>query len=243
MLNYGTHPRHPAISKLVSSDPDGIIMSIQSPTLMDGMDVALRNVPDVPAAQQFATDMQAAIQHTKVLLQAARHRMQHQEKDKRTDAPFAVGDYVMLATKYIKLKGMKSPKLTPRYVGPFQITEMINPVAFRLTLPPRMRIHNVFHASLLKPFIARPGQDLTPPPLIVDDENEYEVEILLDRRHRTTRTKKCKHAGKKTTKTYQYLVRWKGFGPEHDEWISEKELQRSCKKLMSTYDRRKPRTD
>jgi hypothetical protein len=40
-------------------------------------------------------------------------------------------------------------KLRDRYIGPFLITEEVSPVAFRLKLPSRVRIHDVVHASLL----------------------------------------------------------------------------------------------
>lgn len=43
-------------------------------------------------------------------------------------------------------------KLKPCLFGPYRVTELINDVAVRLTLPPRNRIHNVFHVGQLKKF-------------------------------------------------------------------------------------------
>ncbi|KAA3466568.1 Gag protease polyprotein [Gossypium australe] len=41
-------------------------------------------------------------------------------------------------------------KLSPRFIGPYDIIERIGPVAYRLALPPELdRIHNVFHVSML----------------------------------------------------------------------------------------------
>jgi hypothetical protein len=245
LLNYGVNPRHPAIAQLVSSSLDTTDLAISNPEVFDVMAVALRNVPDVPAATQFAEDMQAAITHTKVMLQAARSRMQHQEKSRRSEGTlYREGDLVMLSTKHIKLLYKGCPKLMPRFVGPFKVTEVINPVAFRLELPKTFRIHNVFHASLLKPFVSRPGHTSHPPPIIVADDEEYEVELLVSHQLKKARTVKVgKHSEKKQYFRYEYLVRWKGYGPEQDEWITEKELLRHCKALIREFDALVPRTD
>ncbi|GKG36019.1 hypothetical protein Tco_0443697, partial [Tanacetum coccineum] len=66
---------------------------------------------------------------------------------------FNVGDMVML--KVSPWKGVirfgKQGKLSPRYVGPFKIIEIIGPVAYRLELPKKLcGIHNTFHISKLK---------------------------------------------------------------------------------------------
>jgi hypothetical protein len=63
--------------------------------------------------------------------------------------------------------------------------KQINIVAFQLKPPDSMKIHPVFHVSLLKPYHAStiPRRTHKPPPLIiVDGEQEYEVEEILDSR-------------------------------------------------------------
>ena len=53
------------------------------------------------------------------------------------------------------IKFGKNAKLAPRYVGPFEVLEVINPVAYRIALPPTLaRMHNVFHVSYLKKFVS-----------------------------------------------------------------------------------------
>ena len=52
--------------------------------------------------------------------------------------------------KHVIRFGMKG-KLVPRYIGPYKIIERIGMVAYRVLLPPHLdRIHNVFHASMLR---------------------------------------------------------------------------------------------
>jgi len=68
---------------------------------------------------------------------------------------FSVGDHVFLKVspmKGISRFGMKG-KLSPRFVGPFEILERIGDVAYRLALPPKLgNLHDVFHVSILRKY-------------------------------------------------------------------------------------------
>ena len=68
---------------------------------------------------------------------------------KHRDIYYKVGDLVLLSTKNLKMKGTTG-KLQRKFVGPFQITEVIGQQAYRLSLPEDWKIHPVFHVSLLK---------------------------------------------------------------------------------------------
>ena len=55
----------------------------------------------------------------------------------------------------------KKGKLSPRYIGHYEILERIGPVAYRLALPPELsRIHNVFHVSMLRRYRSDPSHML-----------------------------------------------------------------------------------
>jgi hypothetical protein len=70
-----------------------------------------------------------------------------------------VGEHVFLKVKEKRssLKLGSFPKLAVRYCGPFEVLERIGPVAYMLALPTSMRVHNVFHVSLLKKYVPDPN--------------------------------------------------------------------------------------
>ena len=75
-----------------------------------------------------------------------------------------------------------TPKLSPRWYRPFRVAAKISHVTYHLTLPETWKIHNVFHASLLTPYkeTSEHGPNfLEPPPDIIDDTPEWEVEMIL----------------------------------------------------------------
>ena len=74
----------------------------------------------------------------------------------RIERQFEVGDKVFLRVRPRKspIRYGKGSKLSPRFVGPFEILERVGPVAYRLALPPSLsRIHDVFHVSVLRKYI------------------------------------------------------------------------------------------
>ncbi len=78
-------------------------------------------------------------------------------------------------------------------------------------------MHPVFHASLMKPFEQAPDYQAPKPVKVKDGEREWELQAIVD--HRTSRNKT------------QYLVHWKGYGPEWQSWLREEDLEGSPKLL------------
>ena len=55
-------------------------------------------------------------------------------------------------------RALKSKKLTPRFIGPYQILERVGTVAYRVGLPPHLsNLHDVFHVSQLRKYVADPS--------------------------------------------------------------------------------------
>jgi hypothetical protein len=126
---------------------------------------------------------------------------------------FTKKNQVWLEARNLKIAG--NQKLMPKWYGPYQIIKKINPIAYWLWLPPTMKIHDIFHIDLLSPYKATEayGEAYTcPPPIIEEEEEQYEIDAILNvRRH-----------GKK--KTLQYLVHWKGYPHANNSWVNHKDL-------------------
>ena len=78
-----------------------------------------------------------------------------------------------------------SKKLDWKHIGPFMILEKIGLQAYRLQLPSSLKIHPIFHVSLLEPYRENTLPDCVqppPPPVILNNSNEpkFEVEEILD---------------------------------------------------------------
>ena len=92
----------------------------------------------------------AQIEMIKKKLLAAQSRQKSYADQRRRPLEFDVGDHVFLRVSPTTGVGrsLKTKKLSPKYIGPFQILDRVGPVAYRLALPPNLsRIHNVFYVS------------------------------------------------------------------------------------------------
>ena len=125
-----------------------------------------------------------------------------------TFTPFTQGQRVWLDSRHLKTNYHK--KMSPKREGPFEIEEVLGPITYKLKLPKTWKIHNVFHATLLKPYIENEihGNNFPrPPPDLLEGEEVYEVDSILKHRRR----------GRK----YEYYVKWKGYPISEATWEAE----------------------
>nr|XP_011457304.1 PREDICTED: uncharacterized protein LOC105349388 [Fragaria vesca subsp. vesca] len=113
-------------------------------------------------------------------LKAAQSRQKSYADNCRRDLEFQVGDWVIL--KLSPWKGViqfgKRGKLSPRYIGPYEITERVGPVAYRLRLSLELsKIHDVFHVSMLHKYVADPSHILQEP-ISLKKDLTYEEELV-----------------------------------------------------------------
>lgn len=179
--NYGFHPRHQILHRPETSLPAPI-------ELQDFQDRMEKLESFLRAEIRFAQDVQAE--------QADKHRI--------PPPVLKIGQRVWLLRKFIKTT-RPSKKLDFKRLGPFPISRKISSHAYELELPESVKLHPVFHVSLLEPAAndPLPGQQQVPPlPVIVDGEEEYFIAEILDVRRRYRKL--------------QYLVRWAGYS--EDTW-------------------------
>ena len=135
--------------------------------------------------------------------------------------PFKLGEKVWLEGKNLKI-GYQSRKLAPKREGPFEITKVNGPLTYSLKLPKTWKIHNNFHASLLTRYkTGIEGKQATPPPPdIIDEEEQWEVEAIIS--HRQTRS------------GVRYLIKWKDWPNSENTWEPRTNL-RKANDLLNAY--------
>ncbi len=171
------------------------------------------NIPSVNDwIQRSEETWDQAHQH---LRQAVRRQQTQADRHRRQNPEYQAGQWVWLSTRDLRLR-LPCRKLSPRYVGPYQIRRQIAPVSFELTLPNHFRVSPTFHVSLLKPADGpeegseEPPEEEGPLPVSMEGEEIYQVRELLDSRRRG--------------RAIQYLVDWEGYGPEERSWVNADDI-------------------
>ncbi|WMV46997.1 hypothetical protein MTR67_040382 [Solanum verrucosum] len=112
----------------------------------------------------------------------------------------------------------KKGKLSPRYIGPFEVLECVGPVAYRLDLPPNLsEFHLVFYVSMLRRYHGDGDYIIKWDSIVLDKDLQYEEEsvAILDRDVRKLRTKEIKSV----------KVQWKHRPVEEATWETEKDMR------------------
>ncbi|XP_028082223.1 uncharacterized protein LOC114283562 [Camellia sinensis] len=128
-------------------------------------------------------------------LKIAQSRQKSYADVRRHDRGYEVEDHVFIKVTPMKGQtwfGVKG-KLALRYVGPYEILEKINPVTYRVALPPVMEnMHNVFHVSILRGYLRDPFHVLKPTHILLKDDYTYAERSIqiVNRRIKRLRNKK-----------------------------------------------------
>jgi hypothetical protein len=183
----------------------------------------------VQAAADMVTQLAADLRRAQRNMRRAQRWQQKQANRHRRDHVYAVGDMVMLSTTHLSEFDVPGKKLLQKYVGPFPVVQVVNPVAVKLQLPASLsRIHPVFHVSLLKPAPAdaqgwhaadTPAATAATPPLpvpVLPAAPAKKADAILQ--HDVHYSRKLKGPFR------VYLVKWAGLPLWDASWVDEPEL-------------------
>ncbi|SJL19064.1 uncharacterized protein ARMOST_22671 [Armillaria ostoyae] len=178
----------------------------------------------VPAASDFSKAIAQIHKETETALDEAANRMKSQyDKHKHPAREYHAGDKVWLDATNLHLPRPKK-KLDDKRVGPFLVLEKTGASAYKLKLPPHWKIHPRFNEKLLTPFeppaFANQEQPPPPPPDLIDGEEEWEIEEILDSKPRKVRAKR----GQPSTTVVDYFIKWVGHTREHNSWVTASEM-------------------
>ncbi|KAL5815789.1 hypothetical protein ACOSQ3_024167 [Xanthoceras sorbifolium] len=146
---------------------------------------------------------------------------------KRKEIEYDVGEKVFLKVSPWKkvLRFGRKGKLSPRFIGPYEIIERVGPVAYRLALPPELeKIHNVFHVSMLRRYRSDPSHRVQAESIEIRPDLTYEEEPvqILDREIKELRNKRVPLV----------KVLWRNHQVEEATWESEETMRQQYPQLF-----------
>ncbi|CAM8900020.1 unnamed protein product [Rhodiola kirilowii] len=162
-------------------------------------------------------------------LLAAQSRQKSYADLKRRELEFKVGDHVFLRVSPMKgaMRFGKKGKLSPRYIGLFEILDRVGNVAYRLALPPTLSsVHLVFHISMLRKYMPDPSHVLEYERLQMDDTLSYDEQpvAILNRQVKRLRNKEV----------VSVKVLWRNHTEPESTWESEKDMKATYPHLFET---------
>ncbi|RVW81510.1 Transposon Ty3-G Gag-Pol polyprotein [Vitis vinifera] len=160
-------------------------------------------------------------------LKAAQSRHKSYADNRRRDLEFEVGDHVFLKVSPMKsvMRFGRKGKLSPRFVGPFEILERVGTLAYKVALPPSLsKVHNVFHVSTLRKYVFDPSHVVELEPIQISEDLTYEevsVQIV------DVMDKVLRHAVVKLVK-----VQWNNHSIREATWELKEEMREKHPQLF-----------
>ena len=142
---------------------------------------------------------------------------------KRKDIRYEIGEKVFLKVSPWKnvMRFGKKGKLSPRFIGPYEVIEKVGPLAYCLALPPELeKLHNVFHVTMLRRYRSDQSHVVSSETIKLRPDLTYEeepVEILA-----------CEVKELRNKKITIVRVLWRNHKTEEATWESEETMRRNC---------------
>ncbi|GBG81573.1 hypothetical protein CBR_g32564 [Chara braunii] len=191
-------------------------------------DIIDKAKPDLtPGTAEFARRYRLDVERARANLFKAQKAMIEQANRHRRPSPIRTGDYIWVASSKLSREEDISPKLLPRYLGPWQVLDTVGADPFSssyvIDVPLHLRTYPVFHASKLLPFtLADTFPDRPPqwgPPI---PGKGYDVVAIEDKWG--------------TGPDRQYLVRFAFQPPSENRWFYRRDLIKTAKSVVLRYE-------
>ena len=164
-------------------------------------------------------------------MRTAQSRQKSYADVRRRNLEFEEGDPMFL--KVAPMKGIlrfgRKGKLSPRFIGPFKILERVGPVAYKLALPPSLSsVHDVFHVSMLRKYIADPTHVIDYKPLEIEENLSYQEEPIkiLAQEVKALRNRSIGFV----------KVLWRNHQVEEAMWEREEEIKEKYPELIHVFE-------
>ena len=161
-------------------------------------------------------------------LKVATDRQKSYTDMKRKDIRYEVGEKVFLKVSPWKkvMRFGKKGKLSPRFIGPYEVIEKVGPVAYRLALPPDLeKIHNVFHVSMLRRYRSDPTHIVSSETIELRPDLTYEEEPVEILAHEVKELR--------NKKIPLVKVLWRNHKTEEATWESEETMRQQYPQLFN----------
>ena len=178
---------------------------------------------------ELVKDTVEKVQIIQQRLKAACDRQRSYANLKRNDIEYEVGDKVFLKVSPWKkiLRFGRKGKLSPRFIGPYEILKRLGPVVYRLALPLELaKLHDVFHVSMLRRYRSDSSHILPVQDIQVQEDFTFDEEpkAILDREIRQLRNKQVPLV----------KVLWQHHGMEEARWEPELTMRVQYPQLFSS---------
>mgnify|MGYP002775002166 FL=1 len=170
--------------------------------------------PQDSDVDQFLLQRQNLWDKAKQSLEKSKLKMQLQCNKHRVRTEFFVGDWVLVSAENWPLLKPLTPKFNNKFFGPFQVLEVYNGVSYKLALPESIKIHDVFHISLLCRFNKDEVWGRTDPTQLIP------TEVL---KHRMQKGR------------VHYLIKWKDRAVSDQACVPESKLLPTYEELLRSY--------
>ena len=147
---------------------------------------------------------------------------------RRKDIRYEIGEKVYLKVSPWKkvMRFGKKGKLSPRFIGPYEVIEKVGPVAYRLALPPELeKIHNVFHVSMLRRYRSGPSHVVSLEMIELRPDLTYEEELV------EILAREVKELWKKRIPLVKVL--WRNHKIEEATWENEEVMRQQYPQLFN----------